>query len=270
MNKEKICRIKNTPVGITALLLSLIGLQIYYFYSFINSGLFSHYGYNLSGLSTILQPLILSFLFTITAISLILIIYAFLLRRIWGRKFTILFIIWAMTWSIWSLLVGNLVILNLILMMIYGCMILILSLTPVVEYFKNIFKFGDYTLYKRIVALKSKRIVTIHFFSKKIPKSGEPTYIPYGYEVHVSSRSKMPYLQKCGHIAYKYGRYTLYSRYVTLKNGKKMPFYFFSKKKPKSGKPSPLPKKYVVKENQRSHMPYLRKKQVPGFLSHFF
>jgi len=52
----------------------------------------------------------------------------------------------------------------------------------------------------------------------------------------------------------------LYKRIIQLKNGYSMPIYFFSIKKPKSGKPSSLPNEYIVKENKRSHMPYLTKK----------
>jgi hypothetical protein len=100
----------------------------------------------------------------------------------------------------------------------------------------------------------------IHFFSKKIPKSGSPTYMPMGYEVMVSDRSKMPYLRKIGPHPYHYGKYTLYTRIVKLKSGTELPIYFFSKKKPRSGKPTPLPEKFLVKESDRSHMPYLVKK----------
>lgn len=58
---------------------------------------------------------------------------------------------------------------------------------------------------------------------------------------------------------YRYGKYILYTKLVTLKSGLKLPIYFFSWKTPKSGHPTSLPDGYTVKENQKSHMPYLKK-----------
>jgi hypothetical protein len=56
-----------------------------------------------------------------------------------------------------------------------------------------------------------------------------------------------------------YGKYVLYSRYVKLKSGLSLPIFFFSPHTPKSGSPSSLPEGYIIKENPRSHMPYLKK-----------
>lgn len=60
---------------------------------------------------------------------------------------------------------------------------------------------------------------------------------------------------------YQYGKYILYTRMVQLKSGLQLPIYFFSKHHPKSGHPTDLPEKYIVKENPRSQMPYLKKKE---------
>ena len=46
---------------------------------------------------------------------------------------------------------------------------------------------------------------------------------------------------------------------VKLKSGKILPIFFFSSHHPHSGKPTHLPKGYMVKENPTSHMPYLKK-----------
>lgn len=65
--------------------------------------------------------------------------------------------------------------------------------------------------------------------------------------------SKMPY---------QYQGWTLYSRDVKLKRGPKVTIYFFSKRKPKSGKPWPeesLPKGRKVGVNKRTGLPFLRK-----------
>ncbi|MCK5300976.1 MAG: DUF2188 domain-containing protein, partial [Thermoplasmatales archaeon] len=56
-----------------------------------------------------------------------------------------------------------------------------------------------------------------------------------------------------------YGKYVLYSRYVKLKSGLSLPIFFFSTHTPKSGTSTSLPDGYTVKENPKSHMPYLKK-----------
>lgn len=55
--------------------------------------------------------------------------------------------------------------------------------------------------------------------------------------------------------------YTLYTRDVQLKGGKIQTIYFFSARKPKSGKPCNLPSGYEVVENPRTGLPFLRKKK---------
>lgn len=56
-----------------------------------------------------------------------------------------------------------------------------------------------------------------------------------------------------------YGKYILYTRFVKLKSGISLPIYFFSKHLPKSGTPTSLPDGYIINENPKSHMPYLKK-----------
>jgi len=56
-------------------------------------------------------------------------------------------------------------------------------------------------------------------------------------------------------------KYKLYTRDVKLKGGKIQTIYFFSARKPKSGKPCDLPKGYEVVENPRTGLPFLRKKK---------
>jgi hypothetical protein len=61
---------------------------------------------------------------------------------------------------------------------------------------------------------------------------------------------------------YRYGKYILYTKLVTLRSGLRLPIYFFSSKPPKSGHPTALPEGYIVKENEKSHMPYLKKSKA--------
>lgn len=61
-------------------------------------------------------------------------------------------------------------------------------------------------------------------------------------------------------MAYTHNGWTLYTRNVTLKGGRNQRIYFFSKRNPKSGEPCELPTGYAVGTNQRTGLPYLKKK----------
>src|SRR2546426_12035510 len=61
-------------------------------------------------------------------------------------------------------------------------------------------------------------------------------------------------------MPYTYEGWTVYSRDVKLKKGPKVTIYFFSKRKPKSGKPmDKMPKNRKVGVNKRTGLPFLRK-----------
>jgi hypothetical protein len=56
------------------------------------------------------------------------------------------------------------------------------------------------------------------------------------------------------------GGWTLYTREVKLKRGPKVQIYFFSRKKPKSGKPCEMPPGKKVIVNKRTGLPFLKGK----------
>jgi hypothetical protein len=60
------------------------------------------------------------------------------------------------------------------------------------------FTYNGWTLYTRKVKLKGGRDQNIYFFSKKTPKSGEPSEMPEGYRVKEAKTkgSGMPYVTK--------------------------------------------------------------------------
>lgn len=63
-------------------------------------------------------------------------------------------------------------------------------------------------------------------------------------------------------MPYTHQGWTLYSRDVKLKRGPKVTIYFFSKRKPKSGKPmGDMPAGYKIGVNKRTGLPYLKKKK---------
>ncbi len=245
-------------LGVFIFLLTLIGVEIYFFYSFLTHGLFVKYGYSLGSLSAFYITIFI-FLFIVVFMTVGVIFYGFIKQRKWVRKFSIFFLLWSMLWPIWGILIWSYVLEQIFLLLIYSILIMFLLSSYARDYFKNIFHYGKYTLYKREVILKSGKKLIIYFFSEHVPKSGVPTAMPVGYVVKVNPRSKMPYLEKHHPNVYKYGKYTLYKRIVTLKSGKTLTIYFFSEHKPKSGVPASMPNGYVVEINARSKMPYLKK-----------
>jgi len=54
--------------------------------------------------------------------------------------------------------------------------------------------------------------------------------------------------------------YTLFTRDVSLKGGRRQRIYFFSARKPRSGTAIDLPTGYKVVENPRTGLPFLKKK----------
>lgn len=83
-----------------------------------------------------------------------------------------------------------------------------LLMSPVKEYFRkgskpgalyekdDVYKYGEYTLYKKDVKLRSGRTQTIYFFSRRIPVSGKPCDKPDNLIVNINPRTGMPYLKK--------------------------------------------------------------------------
>jgi len=65
-------------------------------------------------------------------------------------------------------------------------------------------------------------------------------------------RNSMPYEHA--------GGWKLYSREVKLKRGPKVTIYFFSKRKPKSGKQADMPPGRKVIVNKRTGLPFLKGK----------
>lgn len=59
-----------------------------------------------------------------------------------------------------------------------------------------VYEKGGYRLYKRRVKLRGGHEQTIFFFSKREPKSAEPSDLPVGYKVTVNAKTGLPYLKK--------------------------------------------------------------------------
>lgn len=55
---------------------------------------------------------------------------------------------------------------------------------------------GQWTLYRRAVALNGGREQTIYFFSRGEPRSGTPSEMPPGFTVKVVATTGMPILKR--------------------------------------------------------------------------
>ena len=55
---------------------------------------------------------------------------------------------------------------------------------------------GDWTLYRRQVALNGGREQTIYFFSRGEPKSGTPADMPVGFRVMEAPTTGLPILKR--------------------------------------------------------------------------
>ena len=64
-------------------------------------------------------------------------------------------------------------------------------------------------------------------------------------------------------VPFVFNGYTLYTKVVQLKNGGKRPIYFFSKRKPRSGRMCAKPRGYHVGVNERTGLPFLKKGAGP-------
>ena len=257
---------KNMPFGISLFLMFLFALEVVYFFLInLTMGIFPFYDYPVNVFSGVWwQMLVVVFLSVGIFWSLYLILTRFIIRESAIRKWTMVFIMFTALWPLWGMIVNCMFFLHLVIFVIDILMIVYLMTEYVKEYFREIeiFRYGEWTLYVRMVLLKNDEGERpIYFFSKKEPKSGTPCAMPEGYEVGISDRSSMPYLQRIGKPdVYKYGDYTLYTRKVKLVRGNEVDIYFFSGHKPKSGKACSMPEGYEVGINKRSNMPYLKKK----------
>jgi len=127
---------------------------------------------------------------------LLLLSYGLYEKKIWSRKFTQFFLAWASLWNIWALIIGNNILINGFLLIIYFSLFLYLLSPSVNYYFSTFFHYGPYQLYTRMVKLHNGFELPIYFFSKRQPKSGRPSQLPDGFYVKENNNSHMPYLQK--------------------------------------------------------------------------
>lgn len=90
---------------------------------------------------------------------------------------------------------------------------------------------------------------------------GENPFIKDEDEWISFDEDNIPRLEMIKLKGFRHGDYTLYEKKIMTKSGKKRIVQFFSKGEPDEGKPIELPKGYVIKENKKTGIPYLKKKK---------
>jgi len=198
---------KEFPIGIVLFIIFIIILAVaYLFYLAYYLMFVDDYLTTFLSFSMISIVMWINFFFTI--LSLIIIPYGFIKRKNWARIYALVFLIWSAIGMIGSIFMTGKKTIRFLLFVIEVLFVMYLLMSPVKKYFGKIFraivpseimkeyKYGNYTLYSKLVRLKNGKIQIIYFFSKRKPKSGTPTALPYGFEVAASKKSGLPYLKK--------------------------------------------------------------------------
>jgi hypothetical protein len=198
---------KELPIGIVLFIIIIIILDVTYL-SYLTYNLIYVDGYLTTFLSFSIDSIVMWINALLTTLTLIIIPYGFIKRKNWARIYALVFLAWFAFQSIWYIITTGEKIIPFPLFIINVLLLMYLLMSSVKRYFKensiaivpseimNEYKYGDYTLYSKLVRLVNGKTQLIYFFSKRKPKSGNPAPFPVGFEVEMSKRSGLPYLKK--------------------------------------------------------------------------
>lgn len=79
-------------------------------------------------------------------------------------------------------------------------------------------------------------------------------------EDEVPIEEELPEWKAVSEEPYTHGDYTLYTKEVVMRGGRKQWIFFFSKKVPEDATPIALPEGYMVGVNKKTGLPFLKKK----------
>ena len=198
---------KEFPIGILLFILIIIVLDVVflfyltYYLMFIDGYLTTFFSFSIISIVMWINVLL-------AALSLIIIPYGFIKRKNWARYYAIVFLSWSAFGAIWYIFITGQKIIGFLFFGLFVLFDIYILMSSVKRYFKKSsitivpseiikeYKYGNYTLYSKLVRLKNGKIQIIYFFSKKKPKSGTPALLPVGFKVEMSKRSGLPYLKK--------------------------------------------------------------------------
>ncbi len=198
---------KKYPIGILLFIIFIIILDVVYLFYLVNYLIFVN-SYFTMFLSFSIHPILMWIDVVLTALALVIIPYGFMKRKNWARIYALVFLSWSVFKTIAYISMTGEKIIGFLLLVTYVLFTMYLLMSSVKRYFEKIsiaivpseimkeYNYGNYTLYSKLVQLKNKKIQIIYFFSKRKPKSGNPTDFPEGFKVEASKRSGMPYLKR--------------------------------------------------------------------------
>jgi len=198
---------KDVPIGILLFIVFIIFLDATYLFYLVYSLIFID-GNLTTFFSFSIVSIVMWFNVLLTTLSLIIIPYGFVKRKNWARIYALVVLSWFAFETIGYIVMTGEKIIRFPLFIMFVLFVMYLLISSVKGYFKTSsiaidpseimkeYKYGDYTLYSKLVRLKNAKIQIIYFFSKKKPKSGTPAPFPVGFEVEMSKRSGLPYLKK--------------------------------------------------------------------------
>ena len=196
---------RSIPIGIWLFAVIIILFCLYYYYP-----LYMGTWENIESILTISGwALFVWFDITLTIIAIIAVTYGFYKAKNLARLYMIFYLLLASFWAIVSIFVMKWQVYeHYLYFVLYVILLMYLNLSHVKDYFgkssdsyffqqkNSAYRYGEYTLYTSDVELRSGRIQTIYFFSKKLPEHGVPCSKPDGFTVGVNPKTGMPYLKK--------------------------------------------------------------------------
>jgi hypothetical protein len=198
---------RKIPSGIVVFVIFIVILDFLYFY-LLGDAMISGTIDLTTILSVSLRSLMIWIDVLLAVLSLVLIPYGFSTAKNWSRIFALIVLTWALFRSIVYISMTGEKILGFVFFVLLFISLLYLLMSGVKRYFGKSsiplahseepkeYSYGLYTLYSEFVKLRNGKTQLIFFFSKRTPKSGNPSTFPEGYQVEVSKRSGLPYLKK--------------------------------------------------------------------------
>jgi hypothetical protein len=198
---------RKIPSGIVVFVIFIVILDFLYFY-LLGDAMISGTIDLTTILSVSLRSLMIWIDVLLAVLSLVLIPYGFSTAKNWSRIFALIVLTWALFRSIVYISMTGEKILGFVFFVLLFISLLYLLMSGVKRYFgkssippthseeSKEYSYGLYTLYSEFVKLRNGKTQLIFFFSKRTPKSGNPSTFPEGYQVEVSKRSGLPYLKK--------------------------------------------------------------------------
>lgn len=197
---------KKTPLGLIIIAIFAVIFEIWYYYPVILG--------TWPMMETIMEltpwSLFVYFNILLSIILIISVTYGFYKARNWARLYTIFYYCYSSFWALYAIFIMRWEIYSrYIFLIIYVVIIMYLLMSWVKEYFTGkttsedlfpdkpqVYRYGDYTLYKSEISTKKGGTRTFYYFSKEKSDKGEPCSLPETYIVAINKKTGRPFIKK--------------------------------------------------------------------------